>query len=70
MPMPMPTAPDQTPIALGRSSALKTVEMMASVAGMTMAPPTAITARIEMSSVGGGGEGGREGGKAEDDEPA
>ncbi len=52
MAMARPTAPAQMPIALGCSCRSKTFMMMASVAGITKAPPRPITARKVISSPG------------------
>ncbi len=52
MAMARPTAPAQTPIALGCSERSKTFMMIASVAGIASAAPAPIRARKPMSSPG------------------
>jgi hypothetical protein len=47
-----PTPPAQMPMALPRSSAGNTLEMIASVAGMMAAPPTPMKARAAINCAG------------------
>jgi hypothetical protein len=48
----MPAVPAQIPIARPRSRAGKTLVMTASVVGWTAAPPTPMTARQAINSIG------------------